>query len=124
MYRNYGPKDYEKLINELNIERKARKDMERTVASSEGGTTLAPVDARSIELMMEEMAGMSEEELGRRQPGERGMYEIQNLENAHLRVDGVHKDMYRVIYPDGALSDDFYNLTHAKDHVKTIYKTK
>lgn len=44
---------------------------------------------REIELyakMMEEMAHMPREEMGKRQPGERNMYELQNEKNAKLRM--------------------------------------
>jgi hypothetical protein len=35
-------------------------------------------------------------------------------------VDAVHPKMFRVVYPDGALSADFYNLTRVKQHCHDI----
>lgn len=37
--------------------------------------------------MMEEMAGKDKSEFGKREPGERGMYELQRLENAKERLN-------------------------------------
>lgn len=31
-----------------------------------------------------------------------------------------HPGMFRIRWPDGILSEDFYNLTRAKDHASTI----
>lgn len=42
-------------------------------------------DLSGIEKLMEEMANAPREELGKRQPGERGMYERTNLERARVR---------------------------------------
>ncbi len=33
-----------------------------------------------------------------------------------IRQDKKYKDMYYVVYPDGELSFDFYNLPRAVDH--------
>lgn len=38
-----------------------------------------------LEKLMEEMANAPREEMGKRQPGERGMYERQRIENAANR---------------------------------------
>jgi len=34
--------------------------------------------------------------------------------------DLVYPNMYRVVYPDGVLSDNFYNKTRAKEHLFKI----
>ncbi len=32
----------------------------------------------------------------------------------------IHKDMFYVVYPDGELSFDFYNLSRANDHCRRL----
>lgn len=39
-----------------------------------------------IAKLMEEMAGQPKEELGKRQPGEKCIYELQRIENANNRI--------------------------------------
>jgi hypothetical protein len=34
-----------------------------------------------------------------------------------------HKGMFYLVWPDGSMSDDFYNKTRAKDHAAKIEAT-
>lgn len=37
--------------------------------------------------------------------------------------DMKHEGMYRIQWPDGVLSEDFYNLARAKDHAAKVQST-
>jgi len=50
----------------------------------------------------------------------KGLFLKQKNPLIQIVEDTTHKGMYRLLWPDGVKSADFYNFTRAKDHAMTM----